>query len=122
MTLKEHFINIGIEPISYSGRGMYGKQCIGIVASLRNFQKHLTEIIKQCLEDFADASHNEDIIGQKEQSKIYELIDELFNYSTDNMGLDYVYYWPSIEWEEDGPSDEECLKAAQEEGFIEETF
>lgn len=56
----------------YSGRAMYGKSCIGVIVS------ELTEMIRiGCLlgESFSEAEAR-----------------------CDNMGLDYIIYWPYIKF------------------------
>ena len=52
----------------YSGRGMFGRTCLGVVGSMQDLDTLLSEI---------KGSAN----GLKK----------------DNMGLDYIYYWPEIE-------------------------
>ncbi len=61
----------------YSGRGMYGKECVGIVIP---YPSEWIEIINERSEDlFSD-----------------DVWYELESYSMDNMGLDYIVYWPNI--------------------------
>ena len=74
--LQEGADNIGADlRRNYSGRGMFGKECIGIVgplASLVHVVMHVT------LEDPA-------------------LALELLNISHDSMGLDMIFYWPGLQ-------------------------
>jgi hypothetical protein len=53
---------------NYSGRGMFGKTCLGVVGTMQDLDTLLSEI---------KGSAN----GLRK----------------DNMGLDYIYYWPEIE-------------------------
>mgnify|MGYP001578260863 CR=1 FL=1 len=57
---------------SYSGRGMYGKVCLGVQID------HLPEIFS---------------LGQA----LYEY-EEMSYPSIDNLGLNYIVYWPDILW------------------------
>jgi hypothetical protein len=52
----------------YSGRGMFGKTCLGVVGSMQDLDILLSEIPGSA-------------VGLRK----------------DNMGLDYIYYWPDIE-------------------------
>jgi len=66
---------------SYSGRCMYGKACVGVVAE--DFASFLAffAILVRNLEDDND-------------------IESLTNVRQDSMGRQIIYYWPSIESEE----------------------
>jgi hypothetical protein len=52
----------------YSGRGMFGKTCLGVVGSMQDLDTLLSEIK-----------------GSAQGLR------------KDNMGMDYIYYWPGIE-------------------------
>jgi hypothetical protein len=52
----------------YSGRGMFGKACLGVVGTMQDLDTLLSEI--------------------KGSAK---------GLKKDNMGLDYIYYWPDID-------------------------
>jgi hypothetical protein len=89
--------DLGYEPRSYSGRGMYGAKCVGVVVD---------DPFKLGLE-----------IGQamEERGK-----GDYFNASTaqDSMGCDTIYYWPSMKWTDD--CDEDYVDAGDEEEDDEE--
>lgn len=68
VTLQERLEAAGIETRSYSGRGMYGKECLGAVA-------HSAE----------------DVYAECGRANIKSA-------RTDSMGLSVVVYWPSIPW------------------------
>ena len=71
----------GYEFRSYSGRGMYGTQCIGVVTDKGIFQT-LADFIELC-EDTADAA---------------EMVEWTIS---DSMGRDIILYWPNYEWSEE---------------------
>ena len=75
---------------SYSGRFMYGKKCLGIVA---NSQKFLADIINGIAAKF-------DLYDDLDKSDRAELFSALLDYKTDSMGLSTIYYWPSIPYED----------------------
>jgi hypothetical protein len=76
----------------YSGRGMYGKACVGIVAYSPD--EVLKEIILE-INDLEDPYYRADIIN------------ELFDYRTDSMGLKKIIYWPNIKADEFDEEDSE---------------
>jgi len=72
---------------SYSGRCMYGKACVGVVAEdLSSFLSFFAFLVR-CLDDDND-------------------IEKIANVRQDSMGRQTIYYWPSIESEEDEESAE----------------
>jgi hypothetical protein len=70
----------GLSPRSYSGRGMYGKSCIGIETDEQTDVFTLGFIVGQalCGED----------VGHLPPCK------------TDSMGTDMIVYWPDLAWPE----------------------
>ena len=69
-----------IEP--YSGRGMYGKECFATICNgMQDFLEVLFEIYDDC---------------QVEEINKREVQVLLSHVLTDSLGLDTVYYWPSL--------------------------
>jgi hypothetical protein len=73
MTVREKIISkaekLGLNVYhDYSGRGMFGKTCLGVAGSMQDLDTLLSEIK-----------------GSAQGLR------------KDNMGLDYIYYWPEIE-------------------------
>lgn len=79
----------GYEARSYSGRGMYGKPCVGIdvprEVSLFSFALELYRAL-------ADSGADE--------GAAFEALDELSSLAPreDSMGLDKIIYFPSVRW------------------------
>jgi hypothetical protein len=69
---------------NYSGRGMYGKTCLGVVGSSDDLLKVVV----------AASRINPDLYDEHNMSEL----------SQDNMGLDYIWYWRHIK-EDDNDSD-----------------
>ena len=65
----------------YSGRGMYGKKCVGIVGTMINCMAVIAEVIKTC----------------KDDEDFDEAVDTLLQFTTDNMGWDVIVYWEELE-------------------------
>ena len=73
----------------YSGRGMYGKECIGITAD------DLGSVLR-VMETLHDAySYEDEAVGAMYRA----LVDN--SPRSDNMGLSTIFYWPSISVDED---------------------
>lgn len=80
----------GYEPRSYSGRGMYGRECVSI--TVPNINKAVFNL------GFKLGSLTEDV---------EEITDCLDGFRTDSMGLDYIIYFPEVAFEEVGFVDED---------------
>jgi hypothetical protein len=72
----------GANVYAYSGRAMFGRQCIGITIGYNPYA-FMAECVA-CLETDED---REDII-------------RIFSYTkTDSLGLGSIIYWPNMEWD-----------------------
>jgi len=91
--LKELIEWIGLRPRNYSGRGMYGKECIACSpdSSESGFS---AQMIESAIDKFGSDSVEVSIA-----------IEMMKRTSTDSMGLGWVCYWPSVDWE--GPTEDE---------------
>lgn len=74
---------------SYSGRGMYGRECLGTVH----------ENAVQCALQIAQAAF---ALASEVQLHIeYEhLLETLSRARIDSMGMSIIVYWPDIAWED----------------------
>lgn len=82
----------------YSGRGMYGASCFGVVGSQRGLLKFFIELATT--PDFY-AFDEFDVSGA---DLAIELADRV---STDNMGFDTIFYFPGYTLAGDVPDDDE---------------
>lgn len=78
-----------IEVRSYSGRGMYGKYCLGVVvvdglSDLIEFVTTIAREVETCIND--DVDH-----------PLENFADRLSSIAVDNMGRSMIYYWPGVE-------------------------
>ncbi len=80
--------NADIAYRTYSGRGMYGKQCFA-VESDNGPSDVILEIIHAAVQsdDFS-------------KSELIDLLETLGDARTDSMGLGIVVYWPCLEMNE----------------------
>jgi hypothetical protein len=83
--LVEILENAGFEPRSYSGRGMYDKECVAI--SCEGELEAVLEII-----DSTYLSHLDDLF--------VELLEVLRDTRVDTLGRREIMYWPQIRWED----------------------
>jgi hypothetical protein len=91
--VREAFKSSVYEVRSYSGRGMYGKSCLGVVCDSP------VDAILDAIIEF--------VAGNTDQDTTIEFIDELRNYRIDDLGLSTILYFPYIEWEDDQMIDED---------------
>jgi hypothetical protein len=100
MKLKVFFEECGLDVMSYSGRGMFGKECVGV--QVDNLGEFFAEVIYGLEPD--------------DERMDKETLAEAFrNMKTDELGRGMVVYFPKVKWEDSyEPSDEE-LETAREE-------
>jgi hypothetical protein len=84
MSFQELLEQVGYEPISYSGRGMFGKTCVGVVAS------DIGGLVADVVSLLTGSSHY----------TIFDEVSDAFRYmKTDSMGRDMIVYFPRIEYQ-----------------------
>lgn len=96
----------------YSGRGMYGRNCVGITGSETGCMKLIAEVIKGAREELKTVQ-----LGSSEyegDTLFGELVDTLLNYDRDSMGRSIILYWPQLESIEDEDFDSEEELSGQE--------
>jgi hypothetical protein len=76
--LKRIIVSAGYEARSYSGRGMYGKECVGVTCD-----------------------NQADLLFDMMDHASRTQIKQLKGCMTDSMGRSIIVYWPNIEWSED---------------------
>jgi len=93
--LCEVIESAGYDARSYSGRGMYGRTCVGVTTDDSSF----TLAAKLVREAF-------DLLGDDEA---YRFADDLadLSVSEDAMGLSTIVYFPRVAWPADEDGDEE---------------
>lgn len=77
----------------YSGRGMYGKTCIGITGS----NGECRAVLAAAAAEAAFDSQTVQLGSSREETNEYlrQMLELFMNYHSDNMGLGVVLYWPS---------------------------
>ncbi|NDB86611.1 MAG: hypothetical protein EB127_28545 [Alphaproteobacteria bacterium] len=83
MSFQELLEQVGYDPISYSGRGMFGKTCIGVVTS--DIGSLVADVVS-----LLNGSHY----------STFDEVSDAFRYmKTDSMGRDMIVYFPRIEYQ-----------------------
>ena len=89
----------GYEAYSYSGRGMFGRKCVGLTCP------DVNTAIADLFEAVFDADV-EDVANEQEEydarmSAHSALCDALRSSAQDSMGMDKVLYFKSVEWQDE---------------------
>jgi len=92
--------DIGLEVRSYSGRGMYGDQCVGVTGS--NTHQILAQIIIGLCELGADGVEAADHFTRDGAVR------------SDSLGMDGIVYFPRLPWVDqcDSCGDYDCQRPA----------
>jgi hypothetical protein len=100
--LKELIEDAEFEARSYSGRGMYGRECVGISLDAGDELVIGAKVMKAAVERNEQLDpHDEDIIDLDD---VIELFDRA---STDALGRGTILYFPSVEWTGEDDDEEE---------------
>lgn len=87
---------------SYSGRGMYGKECVGITGSLNDCMKIIGIVINEHAQELFDDAINcsDDSVNSvyDDRDTFQDDVESLMKFRMDNMGLDVVVYWPPMQY------------------------
>ena len=75
----------------YSGRCMFGKQCIGIVGDPSDCK----QVISDCIYELFEMVDSEEISVCDAQ----EIAGEIMDYQEDGMGLQVIFYWTKLKAE-----------------------
>lgn len=93
MNLQQLIEEAGYETRSYSGRGMYGKECLGVCTENVNVIAFIYDIMETSFDQ--DRADLEEDIMQIREAK------------TDSMGKGMIVYFPNVPYNKDEDEDEE---------------
>lgn len=96
--LIEAIRNAGYEPRSYSGRGMYGRSCVGVT-------------VERGTSAFTVGIHVAEQLGEN----AYEAAR--LDTAQDSLGLDTILYFPMLDWPKDVPDSDEDDDLDDEDDF-----
>ena len=91
MTLQQILTDLGYETRSYSGRGMYGRKCLGVSMDAEERPlKIAADVFEYLLDDMG---------GMSEADK-KDILRAFKGACTDSLGLGSILYFPRIEYVE----------------------
>jgi hypothetical protein len=93
--MVEADIDIDALRTTYSGRYMYGANCLGIVGGPETLMKFVTDVIPRV-----------DPGWQPDSDAFMHASQEWYELRWDNMAMDLIFYWPGIEIDDDLEDDE----------------
>lgn len=105
--LKELLEDAGYDVRSYSGRAMYGKECVGVDSrnSRENPFKMAMSVAVEVMNDVDSVTTGDEAMEQA-HSTLQELAD--LRVCQDSMGLGIITYFPDVEWPEEEATAEEA--------------
>lgn len=80
-------------PRSYSGRGMYGKECLGVECSSPTAA--ILDIVQTLVENMEVETVERALISKHD---VGYLVDLLREHRTDSLGCVSILYFPRIDW------------------------
>lgn len=94
---------------SYSGRSMYGRNCIAIVGEHTDCMRTIAQMVNNQIDklhdqacDLCDAADEEQVDAVRTlKDNIQSFVSNVMNSKSDSMGLQVVYYWPDIAFTEE---------------------
>lgn len=96
----------------YSGRGMYGRRCVGLTGNRQDVNAAIAEVIKMAVQELftetVDADGEETTALYNKNDDVQQAIDILVGeQQQDSMGFDIIVYWPDLQWPEEESEDED---------------
>ena len=82
---------------SYSGRGMNGKQCVGIDTEHTDTTALVLDLVKEALGGVNTSCGDR---AYESIGEVQDLCELLKGARSDSMGHGYIVYFPKIKWEE----------------------
>ena len=83
-------VKSGTIRLGYSGRGMYGTECLGLVMAADDFPRFNQDFLEILINRIATTDDAE-LVGLFKSVKA-----AMRSYSSDSMGLDQIQYYPNI--------------------------
>jgi hypothetical protein len=76
---------------NYSGRGMFGQQCVAIVGHRQSCQQLVATVIKEMSLWLSPG-----ICTDHTEQQFEQYLEQIMCYDQDTMGWDVVLYWPDL--------------------------
>lgn len=83
---------------SYSGRGMYGRKCVGVSGSMGEIMQLIAHVIQEAHEAEVDAVRmDNEALEIETHNFAQDAVTNLLDFSQDSMGNEVIIYWPQLE-------------------------
>lgn len=99
--LKSLIEDAGYEYRSYSGRGMYGRSCIGFCNNGNSESTIAIEFTNVIIEGLFMENDDIDVLHTKVDEAMTKIASLFRGMSRDSMGVDMILYFSEIEWEDE---------------------
>ena len=104
--MQEAVEDAGYETRSYSGRGMFGKECLGVEVDRGSMGSFIADVI-DTLHSRVDSS-GDDEEAEAEVDDAFDAVAQGFRrMNTDSMGLGSILYFPGVPFEDEDADDDE---------------
>lgn len=90
----------GFETRRYSGRAMFGRECVGVVVSHREVLRVGAALARQAAAIDRYRHESPDDVLDEILGILDGIADLMRGAREDSMGLDVIVYWPDIAWVE----------------------
>ena len=87
----------GYEPYSYSGRGMFGRKCVGLTCP--DVNTAIADLFEAVFDADVEDVANEEEEYEARMSAHNALCEVIRKSASDSMGYDKVLYFKSVEWQ-----------------------
>ena len=89
----------GYEAYSYSGRGMFGRKCVGFTCP--DVNTAIADLFEAVFDADVEDAANEEEEYETRMSVHNALCEAIRKSASDSMGLDKVLYFKSVEWQDE---------------------
>lgn len=89
----------GYEAYSYSGRGMFGRKCVGLTCP--DVNTAIADLFEAVFDADVEDVANEEEEYEARMSAHNALCEAIRKSAQDSMGFDRVLYFKSVEWQDE---------------------
>ena len=97
--LKALIEEAGYEAYSYSGRGMFGRKCVGLTCP--DVNTAIADLFEAVFDADVEDVANEEEEYEARMSAHNALCEAIRKSASDSMGYDKVLYFKSVGWQDD---------------------
>jgi hypothetical protein len=106
MTFQEMLEANELNTRFYSGRAMFGAECLAVTGDKLELADAFESMAIQLLDAVLERHSDETDRNTTDINDLRDMMSNLFNYEQDSMGMGSVYYWPAIDFEKPESNDD----------------